>query len=379
MKIVIYDTQHYEMVNVLFNIFDIEGNELLLLIDEKVYRKLSNNASTADKIRRQQFVIKQNGNSMSFYSECEHRTKEFSPDFMVMNTIDKDYKLLWRFLKKVNFPYLVTLHNINTWLNTPFTLNSKALSNYYYRNKIVRKSTLLAVQEELFTKFIKDHKLYSRKVVTIPHTLKEVESTQVENKKIRVSLPGAIDGWRRNYDFALEVIEKVNDKSDQFQFIFLGQVIGNEGEKYFERIKELQKRGLEVEHYYDEKSNVTFDKQMQTSDLVFLPLKVNTKYEGINEIYGTTKVTGVIYDMMRFAKPGVVTSEMVIPPTMSSSLLPYDSADQLVEILISLSSNRENLMELKKKAALNSEYYRLENIRNRLLPILNTEFNVSNR
>ena len=41
-------------------------------------------------------------------------------------------------------------------------------------------------------------------------------------------------------------------------------------------------------------------------DIVFLPLIVETKYEGITEIYGQSKVTGVLYDLMRFQKPCLV-------------------------------------------------------------------------
>lgn len=371
MKIVIYDTQHYEMVNVLLNIFNSENNQILFLVDSKIKKKMESHPITSSIISRFDFVVEENQSSEEFFSEAEKKVKELKPDLMIFNTIDKDYSNIWKFIKKVSFPYLVTVHNINTWLNPPFTLNRKALSNYYFRRKIVKKSSFLAVQEEIFIDYIRKNKLYVNPVVTIPHTLQEELPIHPINNKIRIAIPGGIDGVRRDNDFALEVIEEINKISNNFQFVFLGKVVGYLGERIWQKILLLQDKGLDIQHFYDDHTNVVFDKEMKQCDLIFLPLNVETKYEGIPEIYGTSKVTGVIYDMMRFAKPGVVPQKMVIPPTMKNSLLSYNSKEQLISILLEWEKNPQRNAHTKEIAEENAKYYTGENIRKRVLTFLN--------
>ena len=367
MKIVIYDTRHYEMVNVLFRIFNTEENQILFLISPAIYNKL--NAASEKDLKNHSFVVQENNQSSSiFFGKCYSELQKFNPDFLLFNTIDKDYKDVWGFIKKITQPYFVTIHNINTWLKPPLTLNRVALKNYFYRKKILGKSAGLIVQEELFINYITKNNLYSKPVLAVPHTLKEFEIEKADNKKIVIAIPGAIDGVRRDINLALDVIEEVNKQSDRFQFVFTGHVIGYLGEAIWERVLRLQKQGLDIQQFYDPTTNIVFDEQMKRCDLIFLPLNVNTKFEGIPEIYGTTKVTGVIYDMMRFSKPGIVPFEMVIPPTMRSSILSYKSKNELTETLLSLSKDKNKLNEFKQNAEKNAFYYSESEIRKRVLP-----------
>lgn len=367
MRIVVYDQRHYEMVNVLFRIFNTEENEILFLVSETLHKKL--NAESGKDLLKHKFLV-QGGNERSadYFAKCNSEIKTFAPDFLLLNTIDKDYKDVWRFLKKTNIPYAITVHNINTWLNPPFTLNSLALKNYFFRKKIVKKSAMLVVQEELFTGHIQKNNLYKKPVITIPHTLKESEPVNNLNKKIVITIPGAIDGVRRDTDLALDVIEEVNKQSDRFQFVFAGNVLGHLGKPIWERAILLQKQGLDIQQFYDATSNKVFDEQMKRCDLVFLPLNVNTKFEGIPEIYGTTKVTGVIYDMMRFCKPGIVPAAMTVPPTMTTGILCYQNKKELTEIILSLANNKNKLEELTNAAKKNSQYYTESEIRKRVMP-----------
>lgn len=367
MKIVIYDTRHFEMVNVLFRIFNSSENQILFFISPVIYNKLQ--AASENDLKKHAFVV-ENANEVSsgYFKRCEAEIKKFNPDFVICNTIDKDYKDVWAFLKTLSQPYFVTVHNINTWLNPPFTLNRIALSNYFFRKKIVAKLHGLIVQEELFIDYIKKNNLYKKSVFAIPHTLKEFESEKINNEKIVVAIPGAIDGVRRDIDLALNVIEEVHKKSNRFRFVFLGQVLGYLGEPIWERAKALQKQGLDIAQFYNPTNNKEFDEQMKKCDIVFLPLNVNTKFEGIPEVYGTTKVTGVIYDMMRFSKPGIVPSAMVVPPTMVNSMLSYKNKSELIEMILKLSENGKMLNELKANAETNSIYYTIAEIRKRVLP-----------
>lgn len=367
MRIAIYDIRHYEMVHVLFRLFDTPENEILFLISPLLKEKL---ISVSGQQMSRHTIITENPEESheSFLLKCKKEIEKFKPAFLHCNTIDKDYKYMSRFLKNCSIPYSITIHNINTWLAPPFTLNRTALQNYYHRKKMVKGSSMLVVQEELFVSYIQNKNLYKKPVITIPHTLQEEKPVENKNEKIVVSIPGAIDGVRRDIGMALDVMEAIHQKSKQFQFVFAGKVLGHLGEKIWQRVEQLQQKGLDIQHCYDEKSNVVFDEQMKKCDVVFLPLNVKTKYEGIDEIYGTTKVTGVMYDMMRAGKPGIVPAEMVIPPTMNGSIISYQNKKDLTEKLLALEAQPAELKKRKQAALRESEYYREEAIRQRVIP-----------
>jgi glycosyltransferase involved in cell wall biosynthesis len=367
MNIAIFDIQHFEMVHVLHHVFDAPSNNITFLTNKSIFSKLKN-SSLGDKAYTA--IVKEDYPSTSeFLSSCYKHIETNKIDAVIFNTIDEDYREVWRFIKKLNIPFFITVHNVNTWLNPPITFNLHALKNYYHRKKILQKSRGLIVQEELFIDYIQQNKLYTKPITAVPHTLNEKQITAHKNNFLRIAIPGAIDGNnRRDYTFCLSAIEKIGKKNPEITFVFIGQIYYQEGESVYAKIVALQNKGYNILHKFDITSNKLFDNEMEQCDIVFMPVKVNTKYEGIPEIYGQTKVTGVLYDMMRFQKPGIIPIEHVVPPTMKSSVLTYSSEDEFVNKILELDKNKSTINDLLKNAIENSQYYSKESIKSRFLP-----------
>jgi len=367
MNIAIFDIQHFEMVHVIHNIFNDSSNTITFFTNNNIYSKIKN--SNLGNLHHGVVNMDSFQTREEFYKVCEKYVLENKVDLVHFNTIDEDYKLVWKLIKNINVPITLTVHNINTWLNPPFTLNRVALSNYYYRKRIVSKSNGLILQEDIFVNYVKSKKLYSKPISVIPHTLKTIENNHIASEHLCIAVPGSIDGNnRRNYLFTLSVIEKIGKLNSKVKFVFLGKILSEEGEKIFKKIKDLKALGYNVEHKYDPTTNKIFDEELNNCDLIFMPVKINFNYEGIPEIYGQTKVTGVLYDMMRFQKPGIIPLEHVVPPTMKSSILTYSNEEDFVNQILELDKNKENLINLIQSAKENSEYYSIESIRNRVLP-----------
>ncbi len=365
MNVAIFDLQHFEMVHVLHHVFDSPLNNISFFTNQNLVNKIKSSTLASSKFS---VVVTDNSDSIDdFLKVCLDHISKNNIEVIVFNTIDIHYKNTWSFIKQLKIPVFITIHNINTWLKPPFTLNKKALSFYYYRKKMVAKTAGLIVQEELFIDYVKNKTNYKKPVFALPHTLKEKETPFPKNSKLVVAIPGGIDGHRRNNDFSLSVIEKVSAKNKNIQFVFIGSIIGVLGQRIFEQMQELNKKGCDILHYYDENSNKVFDEQMSACHIVFLPLIVETKYEGITEIYGATKVTGVLYDLMRFEKPCIVPHDLIIPPTMQNSIVSYKNEDSFVNLLLDLEANRNKITELITNAKTNSEYYTVEKIKGRFL------------
>ncbi|MBP7807792.1 MAG: hypothetical protein KA163_00730 [Bacteroidia bacterium] len=365
MNVAIFDLQHFEMVHVLHNVFTAPENNVHFFTNKNLVVKIQN--STLASAKFSSIVTNDFKNIDEFFKACiEHITK-YNIEVIVFNTIDVHYKNTWDFIKQLKIPVFITIHNINTWLKPPFTLNKTALSYYYYRKKILAKTSGIILQEELFMDYVKTKTNYKKPLFALPHTLKEKETPLPKNQKLVVAIPGAIDGHRRDNDFSLSVIEKVNAKNKNIRFVFIGEIVGHLGERLYVKMQELNKKGCDILHYYDKNSNKVFDEQMSACDIVFLPLLVETKYEGITEIYGQTKVTGVLYDLMRFQKPCIVPQNLVIPPTMKDSVVSYKDENDFVDLVLKLESDRTSVTVLLNNAKQNSEYYTAEKIKGRFL------------
>lgn len=353
------------MVNVWYRVFADPGNNIHFFVNQNIVNKIkkaglpetSYKAVVADDFK----------NIDDFFNACLDHIDKHKIDVIILNTVDVHYKNTWKFVKQLNIPLFITVHNINTWLNPPFTLNKKALGYYYYRRKMISKTRGLIVQEELFINYVKNNTRYKKPVFAFPYTLNEKDIPLPNNPKLVVAIPGAIDGHRRDNDFSLSVIEKINAKNKNIQFVFLGAVSGHLGEIIINKMQKLQQQGCDVLHFYDKNSNTIFDEQMTKCDIVFLPLIVETNYEGIPEIYGKTKATGVLYDLMRFQKPCIAPEALVIPPTMENSVISYKNENDFVELVIDLEKNRAKVKQLLNNAKVNSEYYTIQNIKERFL------------
>ncbi len=365
MNIAIFDLQHFEMVNVWHNIFADQKYNLHFFINKNVANKIIK--SGLKNVPYTAVIEDDFTNIDNFFNACLTHTRNHNIDLVILSTVDTHYKSTWKFVKKLNVPVFMIVHNINTWLKPPFTLNKKALGYYYYRHKIISKTSGLIVLEELFIDYIKNNTNYKKPLFALPFTLLEKQTPIPKNDKLVIAIPGAIDGHRRDNDFSLSIIEKINAINKNIQFVFLGDFIGQKGQELFVKMQALQEKGCDVLHYFDKNSNTIFDEQMSRCDIVFLPLVVKTKYEGIEEIYGKTKATGVLYDLMRFQKPGIAPETLVIPPTIRNSIISYKNENDLIDFLLKLEGRRSIVTELINNAKSNSEYYTITKIRERFI------------
>lgn len=357
------------MVHVLHQVLTDEKNNLCFFTNEIIFSKLNNsfsNKNSFDCLIKESFE-----NSKAFHGACLKKIEKGSFDLIIFNTIDEDYDLVWKLIKEINLPLVVTLHNINTWLKPKFLINRDSLKNNRYRKKILKKTSAIIVCEELLKNYITKNNLYKKEIISIPYTLTESFTAVVSSKKLNIAIPGAIDGnMRRNYDFCINTLNEAFLLGYNICVTFIGEVIGHEGQRIKKSIEQMQQKGYDVRHVFDKSSNAVFDEEMKKASIVFMPVNINTKYEKNKEIYGETKITGVLYDMMRFKKPGIVPINFQVPPTISSSVLNYAEKDDFLVTLKKLTENNHMLSEITEKAERNSEYYSVDSIKKRVLRLL---------
>lgn len=367
MNVAIFDLQHYEMVHTLHHIYDSASNNISFFTNKNILSKIKKS-----DLRNSSFnvILSDDFNTIEdYFHSCLIHIKEGKIDLIIFNTIDKNYKEIWSFINKIKIPIIVTIHNVCTWLNPPFTLNRVALSNYYNRFRIKQKTKAIIVLEESQKEFILSNKLYKKPIIVIPYSINDTNRTIIHKKNeiLKVAIPGGIDGHRRNIDLVLEIAEEIYNSNLKIEFYFIGNVLGELGRALLKKMELLKEKGCLVSHYYSDEDNSLFEKKMTECDIILSPINVKTNYEGIQEIYGQTKATGVVFDLMRFEKPGILPIDLKTSSNMNSSIIKYESKKNLIDILSRLIKDSAYLQDLTYKATKNAVYYNKDNLKARIL------------
>jgi len=373
MNVAIFDLQHYEMVHSLHHIYNSTSNNICFFTNKNILSKIKKSDlgnSTYTVILSDDYA-----NIEAFFYDCLTYIIENKIDLVIFNTIDKNYKEVWHFISQIKPPVLVTIHNVCTWLNPPFTLNKLALKNYYYRFRIKGKAEAIIVLEDSQKEFILTNNLYKKPIFVIPYSINDSNNKKSShrNEILKVAIPGGIDGHRRDIDLVLEIVEEINNLNLKIEFNFIGNVLGELGLALLKKIETLKEKGYLLNHYYSDDDNVLFEKKMTECDIILSPINVNTSYEGIKEIYGQTKATGVVFDMMRFEKPGILPIHLKTSSTMESSIIKYENKNDLINILTKLVNDSSYLQELTNHSIKNAIYYNKDNVKDRVLKEIASE------
>lgn len=293
----------------------------------------------------------------------------------------KEQHRIMTVFEKINFnaPIYYVIHNVDLWFeqslvskirNVFFKLNN--FGDFIYRLKIyfwyvlINKKIIQKVEKSggsfvTLTETVATHlRKYTPSVSAIPFSVfdEKVIDNSLNNSKIRICLPGYVSTIRRNYGAIFDILEsneglKIKEK---IEWDFLGGIYKAEnGESVLERANILKNKGFSIQIY--DKPNVglqEFDENLAKADLVLGNLHLQ---QGANSSYGKTKESGLIFTMIKAAKPGIVPSEYPLEKTIESSILTFKNYQDLAKILIHLTQHPEILKDLKAKALVNSLKY----------------------
>jgi len=294
--------------------------------------------------------------------------KSFPFDLFLINPVFDDYGALNKIVRKCSFTKVITTHNINTWFNGRFW-SPKSLMDRLNMRSIIRHCDYVAVEDFIYH-YLKssNHQLFHKhKFLYIPFTIfhpdRPKKFTKPDNR-LRVVLPGYIDGDRRHYEDVLEMIKHFIQQSNQITFIFAGRANGEYGKMIVQKLQKIQALYPTLVSFFDDKSTPDMFRQaMETSDLVLSASNITFKGMGTTEYIGKTKPTAAIHDMITYQLPGLLPHHLLIPHNLQGSAFNYSSVDELTIVLENLLLNPSVLFEWKAKAQLNSLNYTAEIIR----------------
>jgi hypothetical protein len=192
-----------------------------------------------------------------------------------------------------------------------------------------------------------------------------MEDASQDNQKLRICIPGVITQAKRDYLSLFEVLKQNAEAlSDRIYLHLLGYITEREKDELSVAIQQLIDTGYEVYYHDTFVYGEEFDQAIANCDLL-----LNNQFISKNstEVYGKTKESGMIFNMLRAAKPGLLPKEYNVAQEFYDCTLFFDSYDNLVNLIKEVVENPQRLKQLKTSAQKLSTSYLPNNLYPRLV------------
>jgi hypothetical protein len=273
------------------------------------------------------------------------------------------------FLRRVRV--ILTIHNINTWFEYEKSFSFRRIIRY-----LGRKLLLLAVKEfnvvALPMVNTLENKLPSnRNVHCLPGAIFEedrIKQTQPGiATHINIVIPGTIDGRRRNYQQAFDLLTLLEKVAIPATMTFLGRFYEEYGLTILQQTKAWPKGHTQLKYYeFETVDQPEFDRVMNEASFVFIPSVLHTIIEdGVSEVYGTTISSGNLFDVIKHAKPFIIPGKLSVDHFLEESCYRYKHPTDIGWFLSSVYHKPTLYAELLQSALKASRNYTIEKVRER--------------
>ncbi len=225
-------------------------------------------------------------------------------DLVIIGTAHRYFNVLKKIVDEN--PTAVIVHNQNFSKISKRELYLSLFKNdRIFRLKLLLKEGLLAAPE-VYGK-AKDRLVLeegmANKDVFLPLFFTKFQSS-TKNMIPKIVVPGAVSNHRRDYDMVLK--EFVQFKNP-FELILLGKASGEELSKILKIQKSLPNH-LKIRWFPEKVSSDIFDEILSQADILWCPVKRETKFFSQEEIYGETKMSGNAGDAIKYGKLAIFPS-----------------------------------------------------------------------
>jgi len=340
---------------------EVLANAMKILIALNEYKIL---LFTSDKIWQQvRFSINQQESvevhPANSAKEIQHLIKSRLKDIndahaIFFNTIASNFK----FFSSVEFipPVILRIHNSNTYFNPVRSINPK-LSPFYiwkdlsylvlhvilkldtvYRSKFIREkvdyfqfpcSTI--ANYALKNNYLPNDKLFP----TVPYVfMDEVLPREASYSSTNIVILGGIDKRRRNYKEVYEAFKNLTPElNTPVKLSLVGKPFGIYGKNIIKNFRKLENDYFRVETFNSFVPQDKFDEITANANFLIVPAVKKTRYKLYKELYGFTKISGNINDMIIYQKPAIIPSFYPLEKSLQNHAEVYQDIDSLTAVL----------------------------------------------
>ncbi len=361
---------HYTLTNALIKTYSTEPDNQIVVYTTEFIAKVIREGGTSEQTRL--VVFNETQDAMDFLKNIENTPF----DRLHICTIAGHFKAFKVFKPNVKDLFF-HIHDIDTWFDASFKNSVKnALYNIKHYpdkarevarfgrevwvrnparalifNNLMRFNPYFVVlsesQKKYLSQFVANDKIIAFPSLINEGTPKTITKSEQEKGKTRICIPGMVTDTRRDYTGLFKILDSIlYEIKGKLVFDFLGFVEKRELNLLY-KLQELEGQGLDVLYSAEFVDAVTFDASLDKADILLNNQKVNVSHTGK---YGLTKESGLLFNIVRGAKPAIFPAAYAVDKEFEDVLMYYQSDKELIDILLGL-ANRSLLIDSYKAKA----------------------------
>ncbi|MFN9709910.1 MAG: hypothetical protein ACK55K_00695 [Bacteroidota bacterium] len=372
MNVGIYELEHFESVYPLIRLYDERSNVIFLFVSPLVYNALY--PKLTDSSADIKWVVKSDNQRIrSFLFKIFFQSKKIKLDKIFLHTVSNNhiffvfFILLWSDPKKI----YITIHEVRDFLFPRLSFNPKKIIYYLGKRMLYFISHHFVTISESTHNFLKKTIRNNISTYWIPGGIFEEKFYHMPDNPsscIRLVVPGSLDYNRRNYNDVFDFLLKAKEVNLPVEVYLLGGYLDKEG---YSIIQKCQALSIDYPHlfFYDCEfiSFDLFEEIMHKAHFIWAPSASYTmSINGVEEIYGISKVSGNIFDAIRYARPIIIPDTLNIDSFQHLSAFKYKNVNDIVSLLMDIVHEPNSYKIWVDKSLEVSGYYTIKNLRIRI-------------
>ena len=367
--------RHIPILYTFSRICKTSNTNVTIFTTKELYLRLETYLTEKDK-KNYDIILKEDNETFRSFVKRVDTICNKKIDILFINTIHETLLDLICYLGfNPKSKTILLIHHVNAWLKPRLIFNIKHpirtadtnLASMLIRRFIFPKFDAINVIYHPLKEYIRANTNYEKEIFTLPTSIFENTKTmkrQEDEGKLKIVIPGLIQKHRKDYGTVFPAFETLfKHHKEKIKLCVPGLPVGKFGRQIYKKFKDMEQKGFDVEIFDHFVPDDTFDDILTQSDIILAPIRIKTRADGdIEEIYGKTVGSGVVFNAIQYAKPIIVPAEFNMLPELESSTLKYSDSIELEHIMTELMSNPEKLQELKREALTNSQKFSLKNL-----------------
>ena len=340
-------------------VFEKSEHDITLYTTTKIFNTFKNQPYAS----RYKWIVKVDTQSVSEFLN-EHFNAINNADWVYYNTIASHYKTY----NSIQFKgkTILRIHNAHTylkplkhWYIIPTFFNLfKAASyfvrefigelDFYYLPKVVNKMDYYCFADENVKNYVLENKITTKEKIfpTIPGSVFNGEFKPFEVKdKIRICIPGIIDERKKNYSPVIEALKLIgNQLTEPIEIVLLGKPVGKYAQWVIEEFNKLKSENIQITSFTGFVEQAKFNELMFGSHLLITPTLESTVFRVYKEIYGKTKASGSVGEMVKYGVPNLFPDYIYFDSEMEKIIDRYSTPQELANQILKFVNDKEFLV-----------------------------------
>jgi hypothetical protein len=368
MKTGIFEMEHFEGAYPVIQLFDMPANQLVIFTDAETHERFAH-LFKQDMDRFQWEVLDKSRGKWRFFRQLYKAAHKHKLDLFYFNTISNNHLFYAWVIGLLRVARVViTVHDINCLFKSKVQLKARPLIHHIGKKAIIKRVKEFNVVSDTMVDYLRDTTNGEKQIHNIPGAVFESEQHSLTiSDHVHLVVPGTLDKKRRDYHQVFALLKAAEEKQLPLHVTLLGGYTDAYGKTVVKQAKDLTLKYTRVT-VYDTRlvHQDEFDKQLNAAHFVFIPSVIDTAIcFSIPEVYGLTKSSGNMFDVIKHARPFITPQSLRISTTLESSCFRYNSIENLVNFLQGMLLNKDTYANWQQRALANSKEYTIAKVRSR--------------